>query len=93
MHTARASAPDLSSVLARIRSWADANDLKPATYARLAGVAEVVTRDMASEGWSPSSRSIRRLEALIPDGWKAGDPLPEPVAEAATAAASAGRAE
>lgn len=93
MHTARASAPDLSSVLARIRSWAGANDLKPATYARLAGVAEVVTRDMASESWSPSSRSIRRLEALIPDGWKAGDPLPEPVAEAATAAASVGRAE
>ena len=93
MHTAGASAPDLSSVLARIRSWAFANDLKPATYARLAGVAEVVTRDMAGESWSPSSRSIRRLEALIPAGWKAGDPVPgghAPASEAATSTASAG---
>ena len=86
MHTARASAPDLSSVLARIRSWAAANDLKPATYARLAGVAEVVTRDMAGEGWSPSSRSIRRLESLIPAGWKAGDPVPGGHASAAEGA-------
>lgn len=73
--------PDLSAVLDRIRGWAAANALKPATLARQAGIAEVVTRDMDDAGWSPSSRSIRRLEALIPAGWKPGDPLPPVMGE------------
>lgn len=67
--------PDLSAVLDRIRGWAAANNLKPATMARQAEIAEVVTRDMADPAWSPSSKSIRRLEALIPAGWQVGDPL------------------
>ncbi len=77
--------PALSAVLDRIRAWASANKLKPATLARQAGLAEVVTRDLDQEDWSPSSRSIRRLEALIPPGWKAGDPVNEPDATDATA--------
>ena len=52
--------------------------MKPATLARVAGLAENVTRDMDAKEWGPSSRSIRRLEALIPPGWRVGDPLPEP---------------
>jgi len=80
------AAPELSAVLNRIRSWAAANALKPATLARLAGIAEVVTRDMSDDDWSPSSRSIRRLEALIPAGWKPGDPLPPMMGECGGAA-------
>lgn len=72
------TAPNLSRVLHRIRAWAAANDLKPATLARQAEISEVVTRDMAEKGWSPSSKSIRSMEALIPTGWQAGDPLPAP---------------
>lgn len=68
--------PDLAGVLDRIRRWAEANDLKPATLAAQAGLAESVTRDMATEGWSPTSKSIRRLEALIPPSWRPGEPLP-----------------
>lgn len=63
-------------MLDRIRGWAIANDWKPATLARMAGVAESVTRDMDEASWSPSSSSIRRFEALIPEGWRAGQPLP-----------------
>jgi len=86
------SAPVLTSVLDRIRGWAAANGWKPATLARMAGVAERVTRDMDSAVWSPSSSSIRRFEALIPDEWRVGDALPEAApsethAEPATTAA------
>jgi len=60
----------LTSVLDRIRAWAAANELRPATLARQAGIAEVVTRDMASADWSPSSKSIRALESIIPPEWQ-----------------------
>lgn len=76
MQSAPSVPPDLSAVLDRIRAWAKANELKPATLARRAGLAENVTRDMDSKGWSPSSKSIRCMEALIPRAWRAGDPLP-----------------
>lgn len=76
MHTAPVVAPDLSVVLDRIRGWAAANDWKPATFAKRAGVAETVTRDMEDPAWGPSSNSIRKLEALIPDGWMPGHPVP-----------------
>ena len=77
MNAAAPQAPDLAAVLDRIRGWASANEWKPATFARMAGVAESVTRDMDESGWGPSSNSIRRLEALIPEGWRVGDPVPE----------------
>lgn len=87
--------PDLASVLDRIRGWAAANNWKPATLARRAGLAESVTRDMDDADWAPSSNSIRRFEALIPEGWRVGDdlPLPPSASETATEAASAGRGE
>lgn len=78
-------APDLASVLNRIRGWAAANEWKPATLARMASVAESVTRDIDEASWSPSSNSIRRFEALIPEGWRAGDPIPVPPAKASAA--------
>lgn len=78
MMNSPSTAPDLSSVLDRIRAWARANELKPATLARMAGLAENVTRDMDAKDWGPSSRSIRRLEVLIPRDWRVGDPLPAP---------------
>lgn len=77
MDAAKPQAPDLSAVLDRIRGWAAANEWKPATLARMAGVAESVTRDMDEPEWGPSSNSIRRFEALIPEGWRVGDPVPE----------------
>lgn len=69
-------APNLNAVLDRIRAWSKANDWKPATFARVAGVADNVTRDMDCADWSPSSTSIRRLEATVPKDWCPGDPVP-----------------
>jgi len=71
------SAPDLQAALNRIRAWAKANDLKPATLAREADIAENVTRNIDDAGWSPTSKSIRALESLIPKGWRVGDPVPD----------------
>lgn len=70
------SAPDLQAALNRIRAWAKANDLKPATLAREADIAENVTRNIDAPDWSPTSKSIRALESLIPKNWRAGDPVP-----------------
>ncbi len=75
--------PNLGATLDRIRAWAAANELKPATLAKLAGIAEGVTRDLADPGWAPTSKSIRALEALIPRDWRVGDPLPKPKRKAA----------
>jgi hypothetical protein len=75
--------PGLTAVLDRLRAWASANSLRPATLARQAGLAEGVTRNMDRPDWSPSSTSIRSIEALIPPGWQAGDPVPAKTAEAA----------
>lgn len=74
---------NLSAVLDRIRAWARANDWKPATLARKAGIAEVVTRSMTTDAWSPSSTSIRAMEGLIPADWREGDPVPAKQDEAA----------
>lgn len=51
-------------------------DWRPSRVAREAGLADIATRNMHKGEWSPSSSTIRRLEALIPEDWKAGDPLP-----------------
>lgn len=87
MSTDAVPAPDLAAVLDRIRGWASANEWRPATLARMAGVAESVTRDMDEPGWGPSSNSIRRFEALIPEGWRVGDPLPPVEADQKASAA------
>lgn len=87
MSIPKVSPPELAAVLDRIRGWAGANELKPATLARQAGLAESVTRGMDGGDWSPSSSSIRSLEALIPAGWMPGHPVPPvEVAEKASAA-------
>lgn len=70
------STPSLAATLDRIRAFARAMDWKPARVAREAGLADIATRNMAREDWSPTSSTIRRLEALIPDKWSAGDPAP-----------------
>lgn len=68
--------PSLSAALDRIRAFAEAMEWKPARLAREAGLADIATRNMARDDWSPSSTTIRRLEALIPAKWQAGDPAP-----------------
>ncbi len=69
--------PSLNACLDRLRAWARAKQLKPARLAREAGIAESVTRDLALPNWSPTASSIRKLEAIVPAHWKAGDALPD----------------
>lgn len=68
--------PSLAATLNRIRAFAQAMEWKPARVAREAGLADIATRNMHKDEWSPTSSTIRRLEALIPADWKAGDPPP-----------------
>lgn len=69
--------PSLDATLDRLRAWAKANGWQPATMAGHAGLNEKVTRGMFLKDWSPTSTSIRALEALITRGWQAGDPVPK----------------
>jgi hypothetical protein len=68
--------PSLTATLDRIRAFAKAMDWKPARVAREAGLADIATRNMHKDDWSPTSSTIRRLEALIPESWQAGDAPP-----------------
>jgi hypothetical protein len=65
--------PTIDAVLDRIRAYAVAEKLAPATLARLAGISEVATRGMHSTDWSPRMHSIRALSRLIPPDWQEGD--------------------
>lgn len=80
------------SVLDRIRAFAAARGWKPARLAREAGLSDTVTRGMERPDWAPSGLSVRRLEALIPDDWHAGDPVPSEVDGDAASASEAGEA-
>lgn len=83
-------AVQFDTVLERIRSFAGARGWKPARLAREAGLSDTVTRGMERPDWAPSGISVRRLEALIPEGWRPGDPVPAepaPVAPGEEAAA------
>lgn len=77
------SASQFDDVLARIRAFAAAKGWKPSRLAREAGIADMVTRGIERPDWSPSGKSVRALERVIPAGWKPGDPLPTPPEEAA----------
>jgi hypothetical protein len=71
-----ASTPTVEAAVARIRSWRHLNKIPPSRFASEAGVSETVTRDMDTPGWNPTRRNLRKLERLVPEGWKAGDAVP-----------------
>jgi len=65
-----------TSAVARVRAWRVANDWAPYRFATEAGVAEATLRDMDADEWNPTLRTLEKLEALIPKGWRAGDAVP-----------------
>ena len=74
--------PTLELALQRIRSYARAATISPTALARMADLSDRSTRDMHRDGWSPSSTTIRKLEAVIPPDW-----MPPAAAAAAQEAA------
>lgn len=96
MSTPATANSTIHRTLSRIRAWIRLRrdtGCSNEALATEAGVDEKTIRLAQRDDWNPRAETVSQIEALIPEGWKAGDPLPEPVAEAATAAASAGRAE
>lgn len=49
----------------------------PYRFATAAGVSEATLRGIDADDWNPTVRTLERLEALIPEGWRVGDPVPE----------------
>lgn len=80
--------PACPAAIARIRAWRRANDWTAHRYAAEASVPEGSTRRMDDDGWSPTLRTLRKLDAVVPAGWQPGDATPaHPDAPAASAAA------
>lgn len=67
-----------AAVITRVRAWAAANEWSKTQYAREAGVMDTTLRHFHAPDWNPTLETLSRLEALIPDGWQPGDPVPEP---------------
>jgi hypothetical protein len=64
------------AVVARVRSWATANGWTKSRYAAEAHMSDTTLRGFGEPDWNPTRETLERLEALIPNGWQAGDPLP-----------------
>lgn len=78
-----------TAVIVRLRSWADANGWSKSRFAREAGLVDTTLRHFRDKGWNPTREVLERLEAVIPDGWQAGDPVPAVEGDGAAAAAAA----
>ena len=86
MHT---PIPSVSLAVARVRAWLSANE-RPTwrTLADAAGVDEKTLRLAVRDSWNPTANTLQKLEALIPPGWRPGDP---PIGAAANGKRRKGR--
>ena len=70
--------PSLGPVLKRLQAYRKAAELSYSALAQNAGLSRAALLGMDADDWSPSGKTIRAIEKLIPPGWRVGDPLPEP---------------
>jgi DNA-binding XRE family transcriptional regulator len=69
----------IRSTLSRVQAWIRARRASGATNEGLAGEAgvdEKTIRQAQRDDWNPRVETARQLEALIPDGWMPGHPVP-----------------
>lgn len=78
----------IESAISRVRAFAFATGWAASRYAREAGLGETTLRGFDSETWNPTADTLRKLEAVIPDGWQPGDGI-----AAADSGAAAGKEE
>jgi len=60
----------IDAVLRRIRAYRQSQGLSRRAFAHCAGLQESSIRLMDDDEWSPSVRTLRRLEAVIPEGFQ-----------------------
>lgn len=79
--------PEIGAVLARVRAYRKAAELSYSAFALRAGLSRAALNGMDKDDWSPTSDTLKNIEAIIPAGWREGEPLPtEPAPQQASAA-------
>lgn len=73
--------PEISAVLARVRAYRKAAELSYSAFALRAGMSRAALVGMDKDDWSPTSDTLKSIEAIIPAGWREGDPVPAPAAD------------
>ena len=53
----------------RVRAYARAKGLSPSGLAKAGGLSKNACSGMDRDGWSPRVSTLRKLEALIPEGF------------------------
>ena len=66
---------DTDALIFRIRQWRDARQWSASRLATEAGLSNMALRAMDRPHWNPTVETLRKLEALIPDGGQPGDPV------------------
>lgn len=70
------STPEIAAVLARVRAYRKAAELSYSSFALSAGLSRAALNGMDRDDWSPTSDTLKGIEAIIPPGWREGDPVP-----------------
>lgn len=82
------AAADIDKSISRVRAYAKAMKWGANRYAVAAELNEATVRPMFRDAWNPTAETLRKLEAVIPAGWKPGDAVePAPGATKNEAAA------
>lgn len=78
MHT-----PEIGAVLARVRAYRTAANLSKSAFALKTGLSRMALMGIDDADWSPTSDTLKKIEAVIPANWREGDPLPVEQSDAA----------
>jgi hypothetical protein len=74
------NAPTIDNVISRIQAWIAGHPRQKLRIADMAGLVPNTLKRVEAPDWAPKVETIRALEALIPPGWRIGDPV-EPLKE------------
>lgn len=86
----------IDTALLRVRDFVSrrlADGMTATAIAEAVGVDNKLVAMAVQPKWNPTARTLRKFESLLPEGWRAGAPLPPVASEAAIEAASADRGD